>query len=194
MGRTDVCGAGNGLLKPPVKMAFVDRLKPKCSYANNTEAWNKVQHSKPGAIAKMSKNNSRSPTQHRAKAIIKKYKRQVRMTEFKRLKSIVPAIAENDEATEEVILEETIKYIDDLHQQLLERIHCHGLPSQMRNASEDHEGADPSNMNLDEMKELLQKSIQPQLEARQKIRRHQESIRLKKFIEQSHIQVPDRKR
>merc|ERR1712080_545612 len=106
MGRTDVCGAGNGLLKPPVKMAFVDRLKPKCSYANNTEAWNKVQHSKPGAIAKMSKNNSRSPTQHRAKAIIKKYKRQVRMTEFKRLKSIVPAIAENDEATEEVILEE----------------------------------------------------------------------------------------
>jgi len=117
------------------------------------------------------------------------------MTEFKRLKSIVPAIAENDEATEEVILEETIKYIDDLHKQLLERIHCHGLPSQMQNASEDHEStANPSNMNLEEMKELLQKSIQPQLEARQKIRRQQESVRLKKFMEESHIERPERKR
>lgn len=30
------------------------------------------------------------------------------------------------------ILEETIRYIDSLHQQLLERIQCNGLPSKLR--------------------------------------------------------------
>merc|ERR1712020_710693 len=88
--------------------------------------------------AEQSRNNPHgSPTQHRAKAIIRKYRRHVRQVEFKRLRSIVPAVAGNEKASQVEILEETIRYIDDLHQQLLERIHTSGVPANLRDYAQE---------------------------------------------------------
>ena len=51
--------------------------------------------------AERSRNNPHgSPTQYRAKAIIRKYRRHVRQVEFKRLRSIVPAVAGNEKASQ----------------------------------------------------------------------------------------------
>lgn len=131
---------------PKINLAFADRLKPTCSQrssmsssppsecldsSNVNSSWNNLY-----LRAERSRNNPHgSPTQHRAKAIIRKYRRHVRQVEFKRLRSIVPAVANNEKASQAEILEETIRYIDDLHQQLLRRIHTSGVPSTLRGSA-----------------------------------------------------------
>jgi len=106
-------------------MAYADRLKPSCamSRTETIPATSSTVKARPG---------HKSPVQTRAKAILKKYRAHVRNQEFKRLKSVVPAVADNDKVSKAEILEETIRYIDSLHQQLLERIQCNGLPSKLR--------------------------------------------------------------
>jgi hypothetical protein len=45
-------------------------------------------------------NRRSSPTQRQAKDIVRKYRRQVRNAEFRKLRSIVPAVAENEKASQ----------------------------------------------------------------------------------------------
>eukprot|EP00096_Caligus_rogercresseyi_P004553 TRINITY_DN1887_c0_g1_i1.p1 TRINITY_DN1887_c0_g1~~TRINITY_DN1887_c0_g1_i1.p1 ORF type:complete len:180 (-),score=58.85 TRINITY_DN1887_c0_g1_i1:231-770(-) len=73
-----------------------------------------------------------SPAQGKARAIVKKYRRHVRNAEFKKLRSVVPSVSENEKASQTEILEETIRYIDSLHQKLLERIQSDGIPEQLK--------------------------------------------------------------
>ncbi|CAB4067404.1 unnamed protein product [Lepeophtheirus salmonis] len=75
---------------------------------------------------------SYSPAQGKARAIVKKYRKHVRNIEFKKLKSVVPSISENQKVSQTEILEETIRYIDSLHQKLLERIQTDGIPDQLK--------------------------------------------------------------
>lgn len=161
-------------------MAFVDRLKPNYK---NTEL-----KSLPPQISskKQSYKSERSPTQNRAKAIIKKYKRQVRQAEFRRLQSIIPAVREDDQATEATILEETMKYINDLHLQLLERIQTTGLPHQLRGVAGDS-GETDGNIGMEEMKQLLGKSIQPKLEESWRQRRAEEKVKLKHLVQANEL-------
>jgi len=173
-------------------MAFVDRLKPKyrdCEFKSLSTPVRSAKSERSQSRADRPTTQSRadrSPTQSRAKAIVKKYKRQVRQAEFQRLQSIIPTVREDDEATEETILAETMKYIDDLHHQLLERIHTKGLPLQLRRVAEDTED-NPNTFNMDQMKELLGKSIHPKLEASFRQRRAEEKVKIKHLIQANEL-------
>jgi len=163
-------------------MAFIDRLKPKYRDSEVKSPSLKL------SSRKQTLKSERSPTQNRAKAIIKKYKRQVRQAEFRRLQSIIPAVREDDQATEAEILEETMKYINDLHLQLLERIQTTGLPHQLRHAaaagnSEVKSGA----MGMEEMKELLGKAIHPKLEESWRQRRAEEKVKIKHLVQANEL-------
>ena len=104
---------------PKLNLAFADRLKPACSQRSSmspSDAFvrenQNLQSSNAADSSLWSRNNlylraerSRnnphgSPTQYRAKAIIRKYRRHVRQVEFKRLRSIVPAVAGNEKASQ----------------------------------------------------------------------------------------------
>jgi len=163
-------------------MAFVDRLKP--NYKNSD-----IKSLPPQINSKkQSYKSERSPTQNRAKAIVKKYKRQVRQTEFRRLQSIIPAVREDDQATEADILEETMKYINDLHLQLLERIQTTGLPHQLRNATGDSNSREKDGaMGMEEMKELLGKAIHPKLEESWRQRRAEEKVKIKHLVQANEL-------
>ena len=75
-----------------VRMAYADRLKPSCamSRTETIPATSSTVKARPG---------HKSPVQTRAKAILKKYRAHVRNQEFKRLKSVVPAVADNDKVS-----------------------------------------------------------------------------------------------
>jgi len=169
-------------------MAFVDRLKPKYRDSEIKSSSMQINAKIPTSRADRSSRQNRterSPTQKRAKAIVKKYKRQVRQAEFKRLQSIIPAVREDDEATEATILEETMKYIDSLHHELLSRIQTTGLPLQLRKVAGDT--GDIPNIGMDQMKDLLGKSIHPKLEASWRQRRAEEKIKIKHLIQANEL-------
>ena len=86
---------------------------------------------------------------------------------------------------QEEILEETVKYIEDLHCQLLERIHCQGLPSRLRKVASEDDHQNTNNMGLSQMRTLLERSLQPQLEERGRRREEEERRKLKQLIESS---------
>ena len=86
---------------------------------------------------------------------------------------------------QEEILEETVKYIEDLHCQLLERIHCQGLPSRLRKVASEDDHQNTDNMGLSQMRTLLERSLQPQLEERGRRREEEERRKLKQLIESS---------
>ena len=119
LGCIDTQRSNNNNHHPKINLAFADRLKPTCSQrspmspsealvrgiqdsdsSNVDSSWNNLY-----LRAERSRNNPRgSPTQYRAKAIIRKYRRHVRQVEFKRLRSIVPAVANNEKASQVGIL------------------------------------------------------------------------------------------
>jgi len=180
-----------------MRMAYADRLKPSCSLSRSeVQDQATPQKARPG---------HKSPVQTRAKAILKKYRAHVRNQEFKRLKSVVPAVADNDKASKAEILEETIRYIDSLHQQLLERIQCNGLPSKLREhaneirlvgpascpASEKSTSQNSSSRLSDQpakdwttanVAALMSSALEPQLEASLKEKRHLDRMRVQQII------------
>lgn len=167
-------------------MVCTDRLKPNCSHrASKTEI--------PVVLRSPTQSSSRSPTQNSARAIVKKYRRHVRLVEFKRLKHIVPAVRENDKASEEDILEETVKYIEDLHNRLLERIHSQGLPSRLREVAREGESSGSADLKMEEMRTLLERSLQPELMRRQRQRSEEDKVKVKQLIQASALQRQDRK-
>ena len=102
---------------PKINLAFADRLKPACSQRSSmssesslgsglhvSESSNVDSSWRRNSLylrTERSRNNPHgSPTQYRAKAIIRKYRRHVRHVEFKRLRSIVPAVAGNEKASQ----------------------------------------------------------------------------------------------
>ena len=110
LGRFDPKPNHNNNHSQKINLAFADRLKPACSQRSSmspssTESSlvedSSYSRSSLYRRAEQSRNNPHgSPTQHRAKAIIRKYRRHVRQVEFKRLRSIVPAVANNEKASQ----------------------------------------------------------------------------------------------
>lgn len=203
---------------PKINLAFADRLKPTCSQRssmsssspsdsdspNNDSSWNNLY-----LRAERSRNNPRgSPTQYRAKAIIRKYRRHVRQVEFKRLRSIVPAVANNEKASQAEILEETIRYIDDLHQQLLRRIHTSGVPTTLRGSAQEtpitlssrqeevngsSSTSSPQRLSerpttewtTNDVKNLVETALAPRLEAKLRQKRREDRERLGHILQAS---------
>lgn len=71
-----------------------------------------------------------------ASRIARKYRRsrlkRVKRQEFKKLRDMVPALQEKPVVTKVEVIEEAIKYIDELHTALIERFRTRGLPSTLR--------------------------------------------------------------
>ena len=82
----------SGAAKRNIRLAYADRLKPRTfSRDPPTEKATASPSKVPGG--------SNSPAQARARSILKKYRAHVRNQEFKRLRSVVPAVADNDKAS-----------------------------------------------------------------------------------------------
>merc|ERR1711997_581917 len=102
----------------------------------------------------------KSPVQMKARAVIRKYKLQLRQLEFKRLKQIVPAMQNdnttNDDSDEVQILSATVAYIDQLHHKLLDQIHSVGIPPQLIKENQKHnQSTHPQEMSMEQLKHLL---------------------------------------
>jgi len=94
------------------------------------------------------------------KAIIKKYRKLARNFEYKRLHSVIPAIAKRKYASKMRILREAIRYIDTLHHQLVVR--------QSNDAtgitSSDAIGSSHLQRSREDAISLIQKALQPGIE------------------------------
>ena len=91
-------------------MAFADRLKPLCSQRPSSAPSSPSSPSSDsppeipshhrryrGSAAAPAR---RSPSQRRAREIVRKYRRHVRNAEFRRLRSVVPAVADDEKASQ----------------------------------------------------------------------------------------------
>ncbi|XP_050729074.1 uncharacterized protein LOC127004902 [Eriocheir sinensis] len=71
-----------------------------------------------------------------ASRIVRKYRKsrlkRVKRQEFKKLRDMVPALQEKPVVTKVEVIEEAIKYIDQLHSALIERFRTRGLPPTLR--------------------------------------------------------------
>ena len=72
---------------------FEDRLRPRCLNRDRRRLNVEMCEDSPRPQAT-------SPGQRKARAIVRKYRRNVRYAQLHRLKSLVPAVAEREEATE----------------------------------------------------------------------------------------------
>ena len=80
---------------------FEDRLRPR--YLSRDRR--RLTHQdclpcEPGDSPRLLQGSATSPGQQKARAIVRKYRRQVRYAQLHRLKALVPAVAEREEATE----------------------------------------------------------------------------------------------
>jgi len=192
----------SGAAKRNLRLAYADRLKPR-TFTRDPPT--EKATASPNKVAA----GSNSPAQARARSILKKYRAHVRNQEFKRLRSVVPAVADNDKASKAEILEETISYINSLHQQLLERIQCNGLPSKLREHANQVRLVGPSSSGrvsaeqstsdssavtqrlsdsqtsdwtTSDVAALMSNALEPQLEASLRQKRHLDRLREKRVI------------
>ena len=107
LGRFDTKSNHNNNQPQKINLAFADRLKPACSQRSSMSPSSTDSslvadspYSRSNLYRRAEQSAHGSPTQHRAKAIIRKYRRHVRQVEFKRLRSIVPAVANNEKASQ----------------------------------------------------------------------------------------------
>ncbi|KAK3103428.1 hypothetical protein FSP39_019137 [Pinctada imbricata] len=93
-----------------------------------------------------------SPTQSVAKKHLKMHLKRIRNREYSRLRDMVPSIATKDKVSKVTVIEEAVKYIDELHKALFERLQSKGL----QNA--------PSSE--DDVKDFIQNMMPPNLFSR----------------------------
>ncbi|XP_063398758.1 uncharacterized protein LOC134683406 [Mytilus trossulus] len=70
-----------------------------------------------------------SSTQQVAKKHLKRHVKRLRDREYSRLRQMVPSIAEKEKVSKVTVIEEAVKYIDELHQALMERMQNKGFPN-----------------------------------------------------------------
>lgn len=70
-----------------------------------------------------------SSTQQVAKKHLKRHVKRLRDREYTRLRQMVPSIAEKEKVSKVTVIEEAVKYIDELHQALMERMQSKGFPN-----------------------------------------------------------------
>ena len=85
-------------------MAFADRLKPLCSQRPPSPPSSPSAPDSPPEVStaqrRLRHTLRRSPSQRRAREIVRKYRRHVRNAEFRRLRSVVPAVADDEKASQ----------------------------------------------------------------------------------------------
>ncbi|XP_064077237.1 uncharacterized protein LOC135194945 [Macrobrachium nipponense] len=71
-----------------------------------------------------------------ASRIVRKYRRsrlkRVKRQEYQKLREMVPALHERPRVSKVEVIEEAIKYIDELHTALIQRFRARGLPSVLK--------------------------------------------------------------
>ncbi|XP_068210257.1 uncharacterized protein [Palaemon carinicauda] len=71
-----------------------------------------------------------------ASRIVRKYRRsrlkRVKRQEYQKLREMVPALHERPRVSKVEVIEEAIKYIDELHTALIQRFRARGLPSALK--------------------------------------------------------------
>ncbi|XP_045618370.1 uncharacterized protein [Procambarus clarkii] len=79
---------------------------------------------------------TKMPSGPHASRIVRKYRRsrlkRVKKQEYKKLRDMVPALQERAIVTKVEVIEEAIKYIDELHTALIQRFRAQGLPDTLR--------------------------------------------------------------
>eukprot|EP00090_Calanus_glacialis_P020987 TRINITY_DN3239_c0_g1_i2.p1 TRINITY_DN3239_c0_g1~~TRINITY_DN3239_c0_g1_i2.p1 ORF type:complete len:176 (+),score=51.34 TRINITY_DN3239_c0_g1_i2:44-529(+) len=139
-------------------MADLDRLTP--SYKSR-----EMVRGRKGAVSPV------TCVQHQARGVVRKYRRNVRYSQLRRLKEMIPILAQQGTVDEVDILEETTRYILSLEQKLLEKVREHGLPEKLKmkdnpavcddlSDNEDVKG----NIDINMMKSILHKFAQPEIE------------------------------
>merc|ERR1719318_581582 len=137
--------------------------------------------------------------QHQARGVVRKYRRSVRYSQLRRLKEMIPSLAQQGIVDELDILEETTRYILSLEQKLLEKVREHGLPEKLvkmkdypavsDDLSDNDDGKDTIDMNM--MKCILHKFAQPEIERRledQKIERRLQDQKIERRFEDQKIE------
>ena len=81
------------------RLAYADRLKPLCSQQHQEQERRDHLHRQQQPYLRR-RRPIRSPNQNRAREIVRKYRRQVREAEFRRLRSVVPAVADDEKASQ----------------------------------------------------------------------------------------------
>ncbi|XP_055997729.1 uncharacterized protein LOC125648071 [Ostrea edulis] len=71
-----------------------------------------------------------------AKQHLRLHLRRIRNKEYSRLRDMVPSIAKKDKISKVTVIEEAVKYIDELHRALFERLHSKALGN--KPMSDDH--------------------------------------------------------
>ncbi|XP_022326473.2 uncharacterized protein LOC111126254 [Crassostrea virginica] len=72
-----------------------------------------------------------------AKQHLKLHLRRIRNKEYSRLRDMVPSIAKRDKISKVTVIEEAVKYIDELHRALFERLHNKAAANSMA-VSDEH--------------------------------------------------------
>lgn len=114
--------------------------------------------------------------------VVKKYRRYARNNEFRRLKALVPSLLKKNEASKTEILEETIRYIDSLHEQLIATFRSKGLPTSLRQSLEANKGL----LNLNDDKsviESVQTMLLPGIERRVAAKKRLEDLAISTLVE-----------
>ena len=77
---------------------FEDRLRPR--YTSLTASLYRHEYARSEGRSPPTTQQQRSPKQRKARAIIAKYRKNVRYAQLYRLKSLVPAVKDKEEASE----------------------------------------------------------------------------------------------
>merc|ERR1711915_237240 len=111
-----------------------------------------------------------------ARSVVRKYRKQQNQLQMFRLKEIVPSLAKQKTLDEVSILEETTRYILSLEERLLEQVQKKGLPESLsrivetNNDTPDVGDISPKNIDMDSLRTILHKFVEPQ-ERKQKKRK-----------------------
>jgi len=174
-----------------------DRLRPRYSGKSRAKSESGAYSYRPNYDQRQetTRHNQTSPQQRKARAIVNKYRRKVRYAQLYRLKSLVPAVKDKEEATEVDVLQETVKYIEDLERRLLEQVQCAGLPRQLRKfESKDDATAQNSEnpasqtppVQIHDLRSMLHSSLQPILHEKLKKQRLEDQDRIAKLLREAH--------
>merc|ERR1719318_156976 len=129
--------------------------------------------------------------QHQARGVVRKYRRSVRYSQFRRLKEMIPSLAQHGAVDEVDILEETTRYILSLEQKLLEKVREHGLPGKLVKMKDNPAVSDDlsdhddhkDNIDMNMMKCILHKFAQPEIERRLEDQKIEDQKQISEILE-----------
>jgi len=174
-----------------------DRLRPRYSGRSATRAGCTLYKTTcSGSESRPElKSNQRSPQQRKARAIVNKYKKTVRYAQLHRLKSLLPALKHQEQAEEVDVLQETVRYIEDLERRLLAQVQCAGLPHQLKSFQNKHDaavsnpetGENPGEapVEIHDLRSLLHARLQPALRHKLDKQREHDNTNIQQLLRDS---------